>query len=620
MLVSIPAILSPDVVAATQRWYEPAQQSAVFLDLGSRKVPYRYLTERMGQLASLFARAGLREGDRIVVSVVDEVETACIFWALLRCGLPAILLDPEIKPGRARAILHTAAPAGFIADETFLDRHAIDRSVGFVLPVRTEEAPKGQLFRKLLGRPTAPAAPTAYPAVLAQEPQGALPAAVGPDTVAYVLFTSGTTSDTKGVQITHRSLFAHLRTLTAVYGLGSGSRLLNILLLYHADGIIQGPILAAYNAAACVRPLRFELSRIGLLLDAIYKYQVTHMVAVPAMLALIQRFSNGYEDCFGTADFRFIISVSSHLEEALWGAFSVRFGVRIVNVYGLTETVAGGLFCGPGDDTYRIGTVGKPVDMAARIVDDHGHELADELEGELLLRGENVMRGYLRNDAATAAVLRDGWLATGDMAVRSADGFYRITGRKKNIIVSGGVNIHPEEITEVLHAHPVVAEAVSFGVPDEVFGEKLVSCVVLKPEMTAPEVALIAFCREHLEEEKIPTAIHQLAALPRGLSGKVQLNAVREQLTEHVTRAAGTGPDFQALVREAAASSFKVPLDQLHAGTTSNNLAGWDSLAHLDFVVRLEKALGTEFSTAEIMVMNSLQNAEEVARKKLARR
>lgn len=610
----------PDVVTTLQRLHAPAQQSAIFLDMGSRKVPYRYLTERIGQLASIFARQGLREGDRIVVSVIDEVETACIFWALLRYGITAILLDPEIKKHRARAILYKAEPTGFITDEAFLDRHVIDRTVGFVLPVRMEEAPKGQLFRKLLGRPAAAVVPTTYPAVLTKEPQGTLPAAVNPDTVAYVLFTSGTTSDTKGVQITHRNLFTHLRTLSNVYGLDTKTRLLNILLLYHADGIIQGPILAAYNAATCVRPLRFELSHIGLLLDSIYKYQVTHMIAVPAMLALIQRFSDGYEDCFGTPNFRFIISVSSHLEEALWGTFSARFGVRIVNVYGLTETVAGGLFSGPTDDSYQIGTVGKPIDMTASIRDDNGLELGDEQEGELMLRGENVMSGYLNNEASTAAVLLDGWLATGDMAVRSTDGFYRITGRKKNIIVSGGVNIHPEEITEILHTHPAIAEAVSFGIPDEVFGEKLISCVVLKLGEEATEVALMAFCREHMEEEKIPTAIHQLPALPRGVSGKVQLKAIREQLVEHITQAVGTGPDFRALVWESAASSFKVPLDQLHAGTNSHSMAGWDSMAHLDFVVRLEKALGTEFSTAEIMVMNSLQNAEEVARKKFTRR
>ena len=613
----------PDVVAVFQRLQEPATQSNTFLELGSRKVPYRFLTERVAQLAGLFAQAGLREGDRLVVSVADEVETACIFWAMLRCGLPAILLDPEVKPGRASAILHTAAPAGYLADEAWLDRHGIDRTVGFVLPVRAEEAPKGQLFRKLLGRSAAPApaGPATYPAALAQAPAGVLPTTISPDTVAYVLFTSGTTSDTKGVQITHRNLFAHLRTLTEVYGLGADTRLLNILLLYHADGVIQGPVLAAYNAAVCVRPLRFELSNIGQLLDAIYKYRVTHMIAVPAMLALIQRFSDGYEDSFRTPDFQFIISVSSHLEESLWRAFSAKFGVRLVNVYGLTETVAGGLFSGPTDELYRVGTVGKPVDMEARLVDEQGQELGHDQEGELLLRGDNVMQGYLHNEAATAAVLLPGgWLASGDMAVRSADGFYRITGRKKNIIVSGGVNIHPEEITEVLHLHPAVAEAVSFGIPDDVFGEKLLSCVVLKAGEAASEVVLMAFCRQHLEEEKMPAAIHELASLPRGLSGKVQLRAVQEQLAAQATQVAGSSPDFRSLIREAAAQSFKVPLEQLQPGSNSNNIAGWDSMAHLDFVVRLEKTLGAEFSTAEIMVMNSLQNAEEIARKKFATR
>ncbi|ALD21315.1 AMP-binding protein [Hymenobacter sp. DG25A] len=611
-----------DVVQTVARFSEPARQSAAFLDLGNRRITYRQLTERIEQLAAVFARLGLREGDRVVVSVEDEVETAFLFWALLRYGLTAILLDPEVKPDRARALIRTAEPVAFIADEAFLQRLQIDEKQYKVLPVRMEEAPKGQLFRKLLGRSQASTgASQTYPALLVREAPGPLPAAISPDTVAYVLFTSGTTSDTKGVQITHRNLFSHLQTLTNVYGFDADTRLMNILLLYHADGIIQGPILAGYNAAVCIRPLRFDLSNIGALLDSVYKYRVTHLIAVPAMLALIQRFSDGYEDSFRTPDFRFIISVSSHLEEALWGAFAVRFGVRLVNVYGLTETVAGGLFCGPGDESYRIGTVGKPVDMEARIVNDFDEEVGDETEGELWLRGDNVMLAYLNNPTATAEVLTpDGWLRSGDIAMRSTDGYYRITGRKKNIIVSGGVNIHPEEITEVLNTHPAVAEAVSFGVSDEVFGEKLISCVVFKEEATATEVELTSYCRERLEEKKVPAVIHSLDELPKGLSGKVQLKVVQQRLAMHVAQAPNNGPDFRSLVREAASQAFKVPGEQLRPESNSRSMAGWDSMAHLDFIVRLEKALGTEFSTAEIMVMNSLQTAEDVARKKLATR
>ena len=609
--------LHTDAAGLFSRLAAPERATAVFLETAAHRITYAHLTERTRKLSTLFQQHGLREGDRVVVSVADEVETALLFLALLGNGLTVILLDPEAKPYRAASIIETARPDAVIADEAFFERVPSAKSAPFTLTVRPDQPKKGQLFRKLLGQSAQPVAADTYPALLTDLPLGVLPDQIDPETVAYVLFTSGTTGDTKGVQITHHSLFAHLDTLSRVYGLDSGSRLLNNLLLYHADGMIQGPVLTAYLGAVCVRPLPFEISRVGELLDAVYKHRITHFVAVPTMLTLILRFADGYEDSFQSAEFQYIISVSAHLEENLWRSFSERFGVRIVNVYGLTETVAGGLFSGPSDDTYRIGTIGKPTDMQARIVDVAGREVADEEAGELLLRGDNIMKGYLRNEAATRAVLREGWLQTGDVAVRSSDGFYRITGRLKTIIVSGGVNINPEEITEVLNAHPDVVESVSFGVADAVFGERLVSCVVLTPGSVADELTLTAYCRDWLEERKVPSAVYLFESLPKGVSGKVQLNAVRTLVAELDSQPVAAGFDYHALVMEAASQSFKVPMAELKPDDTSRSVTGWDSMAHLDFVIRLEKALGLEFDTAEIMVMNSLQQAEVIARRRM---
>ncbi len=609
-----------DAASMLDRLTTPDTRDVVFLQTDGRRVTYQEVAEKIRKLAGLFHQNSLHEGDRVVLSVADDAEASLLFLALLRCGLTTVLLDPQTGPERARALLRTAQPVGIIADEAFFERLNLDRNACFSLVVKPDVSAKGGLFRKLLGRQaTAPAPPSdTYPALLADLPEGGLPGEISPETIAYVLFTSGTTADPKGVQISHRALFAHLTTLSRVYGLGPDSRLLNILLLYHADGLVQGPLLAAFNHATWVRPMRFDLSHIGALLDAVYKHRITHFIAVPTMLALIQRFGEGYDDAFRTPDFRLLISVSAQLEEALWRSFSGRFGVRIVNMYGLTETVTGGLFSGPGDDSNRPGTVGKPVDMEARLGYVAGRDVPDGQEGELLLRGENLMSGYLNNPAATAAALRDGWLYTGDVAQRDPDGLYRITGRVKNIVISGGINIHPEEVTEVLHTHPAVLEAVSLGLPDEVFGERLVSCVVLKPGSTATEADLITHCRARLEEKKVPTAIFELKTLPKGPTGKVQLQALRGQLAHGTATAASTAPDYRQLVREAASQAFKVPTERLRPEESSRTLAGWDSLAHLDFVVRLEQQLGLHFNPAEIMVMNSLRTAEELLRKKHA--
>ncbi|MBN8821851.1 MULTISPECIES: AMP-binding protein [unclassified Spirosoma] len=599
-----------------ERLNAPSNANALFVETASQRITYAQLSERIRKAATLFGQYGLVEGDRIVVSIADEQETILTFLSLLANGLTAILLDPDTKTSRTESILQMAQPKGVIADAVFFEQFPGANAYSMALSVKPEQLQKGQLFRKLLGKSAPVTNTNAYPALLQSLPVGTLPTRIDPGTVAYILFTSGTTSDMKGVQITHRGLFSHLQTLSQVYGLTGESRLLNNLLLYHADGIIQGPVLAAYTASVCVRPFGFEINRIGELLDSIYKYRITHFIAVPTMLALIQRFADGYEDSFQTSDFQFIISVSSHLEESLWRAFSERYGVRIVNVYGLTETVAGGLFSGPSDDSYQIGTVGKPVDMDARIVNEAGQEVPDGEAGELLLRGSNIMKGYLHNEAATVAVLQQGWLHTGDIAIRTTDGFYRITGRLKNIIVSGGVNIHPEEVTEIINTHPDVVESVSFGIADDVFGERLISCVVLKPDSALNELGLTAFCREHLEERKIPSAIFLFDDLPKGLSGKVQLNVMRDRIRQLDNQAASTTLDYTKLVLEAASQAFKVPVSALKPTDTSRTIAGWDSMAHLDFVIRLEKALGLEFDTAEIMVMNSLQNAESIARQK----
>ena len=137
------------------------------------------------------------------------------------------------------------------------------------------------------------------------------------------------------------------------------------------------------------------------------------------------------ENAFLTEDFRFIISTAGYLNETLWKRFESRFSVRIANIYGLTETVNGGLFCGPDDSSRRIGTVGKPVDCRALIVDENGKELPMGKEGELILSGEHLMSGYINDEKETAGVLKDGWLYTGDIATVDEEGFYRITGRKK---------------------------------------------------------------------------------------------------------------------------------------------------------------------------------------------
>lgn len=599
----------------------PAIQKRAFWATALETKNYGQLLEAVEQLTAYFENLGLRAGHRVLLSTKHEYDTSVMFIALLANGIAVVQVDPDVKRERVQAVVEKSEVDGFILDEDLFAEWNIPDDA-CALSIKHEKSRKGALFNKLLKKKASQVtvAPKHYPAILQGGARKIVPASIPADTLAYILFTSGTTSETKGVMITHGNLCTHLETLSRTYGLSESSRLLNPLMLYHADGMIQGPILALANHAALYRPVPFSINQIGQTFDAIYKYRITHFIAVPTMLSLMNRFCDGYTDSFATEDFKCIISVSAHIELKLWEEFEEKFRTQIVNVYGLTETVAGSLFCGPAAELRKIGTVGRPVDCETRILDEAGQIVAAGSPGELWIKGDHVMLGYMKAPEATAEVLQDGWLASGDIAVCDEDGYIRITGRKKSVVVSGGILIHPEEITECLKTHPDIVDAVSFGVADEVWGEKIVSCVVSKSTHSLTENAVTDFCRDHLEQNKLPTRIYFLSELPKGISGKVQLQALRVQLENYRPEATTAArSDALAQVITAAAEAFKVDASELSLEDSPSSIEGWDSLAHLDFITRLESAIGSKFTTAEIMRMDRLEAARDLVSARLSK-
>lgn len=591
-----------------------------FAVFNNTQLTYAQLLEAIKKITLLFQEKGFKKGDRIILSVSNDLDTTLFFLAALRNGIAPVLIDSSVKKERAKAIISAASPSGFVMDATTVTEWGIEMETPAILVQQTHQK-KGKLFAKLLGKKSTDnaAVPQYYPELVENmnAAKAQFPNEVADDTVAYIIYTSGTTADNKGVVITHTNLFTHLQTLSNVYGLNENANILNILNLYHADGMIQGPVLALYNQATIFRPFKFNISEIGELFLSIYRLRISHLFLVPAIISLMDKFSESYEDSFQTDDFRFVISVSSHIEEPLWNRFSEKFKTRIVNVYGLTETVAGSLFCGPGDDSFRIGTIGKPIDCEAKIIDDNGNELSTGQEGELALKGRHIMHAYLNNEVATKQSLKYDWLLTGDIAVKDAEGFYRITGRKKNIIISGGFNIHPEEITEILNIHPSVSESVSFGIPDEVFGEKLVSCAVLKEYSNCSEAELTEYCRRNLEPEKVPAKIALMTSLPKGLSGKVKLEEVKQFFLAAQHSQTVMNDSVLTTIIQSAAGAFRVPAEELNHNSTSYTVSGWDSLSHLILITELEEKFNIRFGTAEVMIMNSIASIESVINSKL---
>jgi len=208
-------------------------------------------------------------------------------------------------------------------------------------------------------------------------------------------------------------------------------------------------------------------------------------------------------------------------------SFNRKHGTDIIEGYGLSETSPLAAH-NPLDGT-RPGSIGKPLwGCDFRLVDDAGAVIdAPDTPGEIHIKGHCVMKGYYRRPKATATALRDGWLATGDIATRDADGYYFIVDRKKDVILRGGTNVYPREVEEVLYAHPAVAEAAVIGIPDARLGEQVKAVVALRPGATCDPDELGAHCRAHLAPYKVPRVIEQRDALPKGATGKILKRALR---------------------------------------------------------------------------------------------
>jgi long-chain acyl-CoA synthetase len=586
----------------------PGLRRKTFMKCHLQRITYGELCTVIAKLYTLYNQWGLQPGDCVAISTENDIHAAALFLSLLRAGITAVFIDPDTRPSRVEHLLAVVRPKAIILDKNLQEKwqnNAVDR----ILVI--EDRKTSNLLHRLLGRKPAQEVDdraASYPAILQQLSETTLPGHVDPDVDAYVLFTSGTTSNPKGVRISHRALFAHLQTLSRQFGYTPETRLLNILILSHADGMIQGPVIAFYNTACLYRPMTFSIQKVPELLDAIYHYRITHFVAVPTMLSLIEKFAEAEHDAFQTEDFIFIISCGAQLEAELWHRFEEKFQVRLVNVYGLTETVIGGFFSGPDSASHEIGTIGMPVDCKARLVDEKDQDVKPGASGELLLKGENLTSGYLNAPDATADVFLNGWFRTGDVAIRDEKGLFRIIGRKKSVIISGGINVHPEEVTEALHKCPLVQEAVTLGLTDSIWGERVVSAVV-PVQAQVDESEIIASCREHLEETKMPKKIFFLSQLPRGRSGKVQLERIRELIEEQVTDASAIEENINRSVINLAAQCFKMSAESLDLGSTTNSAVGWDSIAHLEFVVMLERKFDVCFEPHEIMQVNSLGDA-----------
>ncbi len=479
---------------------------------GAQPLTFATLAQRCGDVVALLRSLGSAPGD--TVSLVMPNGLATLQWLLGAmhggwCVNPVNLLS---QPEQMRYVLHhsdcrvvVASPEWAPAVRDILV--TLDRAVSLVV-VAPDAAE--------LPLPAAGAAATAA----TSDAAAASPTPTA-EATALLMYTSGTTGVPKGVMLTQANLVANALAISAEHALTPEDRVLAVLPLYHINAFAVTMLAPLAHGGSLAMPPKFSA---GAFWAQAIARECSWINVVPTMISYL--IEGAAPEREATRRIRFCRSASAALPPEHLRAFEAKFGIGIIETMGLTETVAPA-FSNPLDAALRkLGSVGRASGCEAGVVDAALSAVPAGTTGEIVIRGPQVMRGYYKNDAATRdSFTPDGWLRTGDLGHRDADGFFFITGRIKELIIKGGENIAPREIDEVLLRHPAVLEAAAVGIPDKHYGQEILACIVLREAAVgdaATEASLREFCALHLGRYKTPKHIRFVAELPRGPSGKVQ--------------------------------------------------------------------------------------------------
>ena len=480
---------------------------------------YRALETRATALAARLRDAGYGLGDRIATVTGNSSDQVVLFFACAKAGLVLAPLSWRLSPHELAAQLDQADPALVLVEEecgTLADA-ALERLP--LPPSRTALGPHGVEARV--------PPPTRRRTDLVTTPAGAPGREVVDDDPVLLVFTSGTGGTSRGALLTHANCFWTNLSLSRTVELTSHDVVLSVLPQFHAGGWNIQPLLAWWTGATVVLERTFEPERV---LQLVAERRVTTMMGVPTNYLLLAEHP-GFADA-DLSSLRHAVVGGAPMPEPLLRTWHRR-GVALSQGYGLTEA-GPNVLCLPDDQAReRLGSAGTPYPHVEVAVADPvtGQVLDGPASGELLVRGPGVFAGYFRDDAATAAVLHDGWLRTGDLVERDADGCYRVVDRIKDVFIVGGENVTPSEVEAVLRRHPGVADVAVVGVPDDRWGEVGAAFVVPRQGFPTDAEDLEAFCRRELAHFKVPRRFDLVPSLPRTSLHKVSRRSLAERVT-----------------------------------------------------------------------------------------
>jgi long-chain acyl-CoA synthetase len=483
-----------------------------------KKCSYAQLNTRVNRLANGLIDIGLCRGDRLAILQHNCAEYVEAFFAAAKIGAPLVALDHRLvarevlyilNDSGAKVLIVGAQYAGVI-DSLRSELKSVDEFI-YVGATHEQMMPYESLLASY---------PAAEPRAKAQE-----------DDLATLYYTSGTTGVPKGVMMTHKNLWAAMINSERALPVLADDITLHTSPFSHIAAV--WPLLAhCHTGGTNVILERFDPR---LVLEAIEQEKVTTWNSVPTMIQRVLEYPDANH--YDVSSLRWVGYGASPMPVEVLKKAIATFGSRFVQVYGSTETYLVTMLpkedhvvYGPKNKVRRLISCGKPIgDCQVRIVDDQGRDVSPGEIGEIAVKGESITHGYWEQPDETARAIKDGWFLTGDLAHTDEDGYVYIAGRKKDLIITGGENVSPREIEDVIYKHPSVLEAAVIGVPDERWGEAVKAVVVLREKRTASAEDIIAFCKQNLARFKVPKSVEFLDALPKTATGKVKRAELKER-------------------------------------------------------------------------------------------
>src|SRR5215510_11145905 len=419
-----------------------------------RRFSYKEFEAAVIRTANMLAAHGVEKGDVVRLLLPNSVEYVIAYFACWQLGALAGPINSLLKSQEIAYVISNSEAKALLVNSEFLP---VIESIRNELPTIIRFDNEAEATRS---EPTTLTLTDLYP-----------------EHEAIIIYTSGTTGKPKGCLLTHGNVIANARQISSWLGFTGKDRLLTIMPLFHMNAVSVTTMSALYAGGSSVVSPKFSGSKFW---NIISDYQITSFGSVATMLSmLLNTYPDGVPKELKTNQLRFAMCGSAPVPAEVLRRFEEKFNCLVIEGYGLSESTCRSTF-NPPDERRRPGSCGVPIGNEMCVVDEEDRDVPDGELGEIVLRGENILKGYYKNETANETAFRNGWFHTGDIGYRDAEGFYYIVDRKSDMIIRGGENIYPREIDEVLYQHPAITVAATIGVPDQLYGEEVAAFVVLK--------------------------------------------------------------------------------------------------------------------------------------------